>query len=428
MGRFATTDMAYYDVEDIIISCRDAMAMYEAGDVSILKGHLYHIANHKVAMKFTPNGNHEEYFSVIGSSYKVLSDEEKNSFRKAHSVHPLHLRCSQLIESVKNLDRTSIRLDMVDIPIERIKAAYGDHVRLHHEDLGSYIIPDGIIELEDITYYLEIKNTNEVNSKKLKFYKTLAKTSSKPFKVLEIDITDIVKSIGTELNKNWDLALINRMFTDNEFRHILDLSEPRIVGTKYNPTYAEYPFGYCDVCHKPLSLCINNLDTGVSKAVLRAPNQTNLKIVSRNVANYKNEFEDGDKSDTGVGLICEHCQAEGERFKTLLCPICLQKGEFSNLKLLYNKNRHTTYLACTHFAVNTLKSADCRDDDKNEHDFNCTLLDSSGHYSKEFWSSKGNFMNFYGEKRKEFLKKLEYENQKSIEAWRKSGGKRGGDE
>ena len=378
MGLTWNTDMAYVDIPSnceepelvalngCLISTGDARYLINKYGVVTFK-HAYLDA----AVKFVPSDKQEDYFALINVS--DLSDDSYKDYIKYNKVHPLHRLASSIINECKFKE---IFLDTSYVQKSSIRTTYGDSERLYYSD-DDYIIPDAIIDTLNCMYFIEFNNTNKVDNTKIAKYRQLAGVVPYDFKVIEINITDIISRSHTEHSLDFDDLIMKRICDNTEFKKVLDLRLPKKKEVNH--------FGTCTYCGTPMELATNKNDESYS------PNLSSKKI--RYVKFSERQIPEEDYLSFGGAMIyCPKCTEN--RFRSLLCPECLtQRGNYVPLKMLNNKDKGI-YLVCPHYLTTKNYMHGVEIDDSVRCTFSMTIIDKFDNWSNEL-KVVGNFMDLF---------------------------------
>ena len=378
MGLTWNTDMAYLDIGS---NCKESElialngCLISTGDARYLVNKFgvvqFKHAYLDVPVKFVPSEKQEDYFAIINTS--DLSDDDLKEYVKYNKVHPLHRIASSIIEQNKFKE---IFLDTTYIQHSSIKATFGDGERLYYSD-GDYIIPDAIIDTLDCMYFIEFNNTNKVDSSKITKYRQLAGVVPYNFKVIEINISDIIQRSHKEHSLDFDDLLMKRICDNTEFKKVIDLRLPKMKPVHH--------FGTCTYCNSPFELVANKNDEAYS------PNLKSSKVKLVKFSEKDIPIEDY-VSFGGAMLHCPKCKEN--RYRILYCPECLMKrGHLVPLKMLNNKDKGI-YLVCPHYLTTKNKVHGVEIDDDIRCDFSMTIIDKFDNWSNEL-KVVGNFMDLF---------------------------------
>lgn len=380
MGNYYHTEMAYLNIaskdvpqellalDGALISTADARMLKEKySDYADFIKYNHAILN-SLPVKFSPSNKHEDYFS-LNSAPKNLTDTDKRHLQ----MHPLHKYASDFIAS-DNFD--SIELDGVVINRSNMLIHYGDSLRLYYTE-KDYIIPDAVISTPSDTYYIEFYNTNKVDSKKIAKYRKIYSSAELPFKVVEIDISDLCKKMMTEPSLDWTALVEKRIIGVSKYKKVLDLKP------KKSKDFA--PFGRCFACGTPLELRANTSDENYSSRLIKKIKRIHLSI--------KGVAETDRVSSGSAVTYCPHCKAEN-RVLPLYCPECLtQRGKRVPLKVL-TSGAGRTFLHCPFNLMLSELEHDVKVDEKDACNFSMTIYDEHGNYDRQL-KAVGNFDKLY---------------------------------
>lgn len=377
MGLTWNTDMAYYGGH--LISVADALYIQQTEGEQALKGKLNHAIDRNLPVKFVHSEKKEDYFAVVANA--KWSEEDKKAYANLCKEHPLHVRAIELIENFQyvNTNDSFICLDGIPVSRSEIISCRGDGHRLYVDELG-YLIPDATISLKNMNYYIEIKNEHKVSNDKLLKYKAYRKISTIPFKVIEIDISDIVKKAHEEHSLDFDNLLLERIQGNSDKKVVLDLSEPK------KEIETEEYFGRCTYCGTPYELATNKSDEAYDPKVSKSSKVHVIKLRAKSIP------EEDYLSFGGAMLHCPKCVEN--RYKTLYCPDCLTlRGNPVALKLLRNDNKGI-YLECPNRP--TTKKLGHGEDfpEETRCDFSLTVIDTKDDWDFELKNIK-NFFNLF---------------------------------
>lgn len=383
MGLTWNTDMAYLEISP---NCKEAElialngCLLSTGDARYLiekYGNTSGEINFKhtylgVAVKFVPSNKQEDYFAIINTS--SLSDKNLSLYSRYNKVHPLHRLASSIISEGKFKE---IFLDELYIQRSNITYTYGDGERLYYSSDDEYIIPDAIIDTRGCIYFIEFNNTNKVDSSKIAKYRKLAGAVPYKFKVVEINISDIVERSHKEHSLDFDDLLMKRICDNTEFKKVVDLKLPKMKPVNH--------FGKCTYCNSPFELVANKNDEAYS------PNLKSDKVKLVKFSEKNIPIEDY-VSFGGAMLHCPKCKEN--RYRILYCPGCLMKrGHLVPLKMLNNKDKGI-YLVCPHYLTTKNKVHGVEIDDDIRCDFSMTIIDKFDNWSDEI-KVVGNFMDLF---------------------------------
>ena len=291
------------------ISIHDALKMLEKDS---LRGKLQHIS-YDIPVKFVPSktGKRENYFAVIG-----INDAQKKLLESCNEseVHKLSKEIFMDLSTfgIKDLVLDGRLISVGDIQGVSLEKSF---------TVGSRTLrPDIVLELGDINYFIEIKNTHGLTASKISRYKSLYKSISEgyPFKVIEVDVSDIANMSHSYSYDYIKDALVERLTSESNNKVVIDLSsEGRFI-----------PFGRCFCCDSELELVNNVADPD--------------KSTQRGLQNFKkvrliNPVASSNGDATALGSAVLHCpNCTESRYIQIFCPECLRKGYSVPLKLLYN--------------------------------------------------------------------------------------------
>lgn len=378
MGVTFETEMAYVNIDsnedDINIKSLNgqlvgtARAKYLIDTYGRDKIKFTHAILDGKAVSFTHSDKREDFFS-INTPIDKLSEGEK---RRLH-VHPLHSYASKYIESGAFEDMV---LDGDIIKRDTVISYLGDSYKLYYAE-GKYIIPDAVINTGYNAYYLEFNNTHKVDENKLVRYRKAKQFNTVPFKVIEIDISDLCDDMLKDAYADYTQLLIERIAGISKHKRTLDLAVA--------PEKEEARWGRCYYCNTPLELVANSNDENFSNRVPKSIKRVKMQIKG---------VDESDKVSLGSAMLeCPNCKAEHRLF-SLYCPDCMTlRHKLVPLKLLTSENGRT-FLHCPFNLMLSELDHGVTVSPESACNFSITIYDENSHYDKQF-NAVGDFSTLY---------------------------------